>query len=243
MNSKIIYDESEEIISIDEEYITFKINKAEEKKDHELKLISKTKIILRNLTLEYVAFRVRTTKKQFYKVIPTYYILSPKENKLLEIFYYFKNENSQTDTNNDHKFKFEGFIISENDKNKGVKDLFYEYQQKNEKVKGTIIKKKVKFIEENDNGLTYYANEEDLKHIEKLEDLKIKYYKNKNIIDNLRINYDNIKTRLNLEYKSIENKNAKIIYNIPEIKEKPISRNIFIFCFIAAILIGFFLTK
>jgi len=257
--------EPEEIIEIKEPNIIFKINKntinnLSFNKVENLTLISKTKIICKNLTDEYVAFSSKTTKKINYVVNPAYYVFHPKEIKTIDIFFYL---NEMGDINpKGHKFKFEGFIIPENEKNKNAKDLFSEYQQNKIKIKETIIKKKVLFIEDNsyiisnnsidmDENKNIFnfkknTNKEDLEHVEELENLKIEYYKLKSIIDNLKYNYLNMKKILELEQTENKNKyihDIKYIYNLPKNKQETIPNYIFITCFIGAIIIGFYLTK
>ena len=47
-----------------------------------LKPLSELKLIIRNLTFEYIAFRIKTTKKDYYAVEPTYSVMIPnRKNK------------------------------------------------------------------------------------------------------------------------------------------------------------------
>jgi hypothetical protein len=48
-----------------------------------------------------------------------------------------------------HKFKFEGFVIKESEKNKNIKNIFADYIKSGTKVRGNVVKKYVKFIDDN----------------------------------------------------------------------------------------------
>jgi len=264
MASEMIYDESEEIFQIEEKIITFKIkqdknlNISSSKISEELNLISKSKIIIKNVLNEYIAFRVKTTKKKNYIVNPSYCIIKPNDSIEINIFYYIKE--GEDIISNGHKFKFEGFVISEEEKEKSAKDLFYE--KRNQKVKGTIIKKKVKFEfnqgdnkdqqllnnhkkgEEDENKFYYQVNEDERKHVEELEDLKVEFFKLKYTIDNLKNKYYNLKERLEMEqrnnnFHTYDNVNFQILKE--KINSMPV--NTYIYCFILAIIVGFYLVK
>ena len=218
-------------------------------------MVSKTKVIIKNLTKKYVAFRAKTTRKVNYTVNPSYYILKPKENKKVVILFYLKEKEEINPKG--HKFKFEGIIISEQEKNKDAKELFFNLRN----IKITEIKRNVLFIEDNDYDVSkdsidddenknrytlMNTNEVDLEHVEELENLKIEYYKLKNNIDNLKINYLNMKKRLELEQSSNKNQYLQSINYMPDLpkkKNQPNQNYIFCICFIASILIGFYLTK
>ena len=261
MTSEILYDQSEKIIKLERKNIAFKINKKSNnnefslESEKEYKLISKTRIPIINLTDEYISFRVKTTKKKNYTVNPSYYILTPKENKTLNIYYY---ERDGEETNpKGHKFKFEGFIIPKNENDKNPKDLFSYYEQNKQKIKGNVIKMNVEFIEDNNYKVEFDEKEKEIEknkyiikgnlnqEIEELENLKVEYYKLKYIIDNLKTNYHNLKTRLELEQSNINRnfQNMKYREIIEENEERKISKKIFIISFLLAIFVGFYLVK
>ena len=50
--------------------------------------LGETSITVTNLSSEYLSLRAMTTKKKNYSVNPSYIILSPNENKNLEIKYF-----------------------------------------------------------------------------------------------------------------------------------------------------------
>ena len=146
---------SPSIMSIDEDKVTFKINRKilsqitkTLKGGHKPFLISESHLHVKNISSDYIAVRVRATKKKFYYVDPTYVILSPGEAKNYRFLYY---TNLKEDiTSEGHKFKFEGFIIQPNEIE--LKDVFHlcqEYIKKEIKVKGNIFKLGVKFVDDN----------------------------------------------------------------------------------------------
>ena len=266
-----------------------------------LKPLSQTEVIVTNLTPEYIAFRVKTTKKENYTVEPIYVILTPNGNQTFKITYY--NKPGKKADSKEQKFRFEGFIIPEDKKNEPVRDIFQEYINKEIKVSGNSIKLIAKFTYEeemNDNNLDNINNndnnkldtiEEDEKEIlrgsiissssaytipegqkssleaynsvrlsdliinnntkvemsdkEKLENLKKEYNQLKEEVDNLKMNEKllNNKIRNERNKKNIVPESEKFRFNVPEIKEKPFSRNILIGIFAFSALIGFCLVK
>ena len=125
--------------------------------------------------------RVRKTKKNYYKVEPLYFIINPKSFVNIKIFY----QSIQDDKNNflGHKFKFEGFIIEEKDKNcKNILGLFQQAISNNKIVKGNSIIKNVKFITENENKI----NNEFIKQIKECEDVKSNHIKLLNELNEIR---------------------------------------------------------
>ena len=162
MSELNIIDSSKNLFSIDKKVIVFEINN--EKKNtlsnininisnsssHYALYISHTSIIVTNLTSEYLSLRTKTTKKKNYNVYPSYCILSPNSEKKID-FKYFINEGEKI-SNSGHKFKFEGFIIEEKDKNcQNILDLFHQVIQSKKIVKGNFIEKNVKFLLQDKN--------------------------------------------------------------------------------------------
>ena len=263
MNSELIINQSEKLFIIEDEddTIQFKINNnslntnIEDTSSSTIKdliLASQTKIKIRNISNEFISFRVKTTKKKNYIVKPCYYILSPKEILNIKIIYYIhRGENINT---KGHKFKFEGFIISNDEKEENPKKLFLDYITKGKNVKGTVIKKYASFIEEQNMINSNIENEiEDLnkddenKKFDEFEDLKIEYYKLKGKNENLRLEYFNLKKLMEMELTEKNNKCIQFMqfkYDInSDRNEKPVSANILIICFIISIILGFFLIK
>lgn len=244
------------IVGNEEDMIEFKINKFSLNRDindtssSTLKnfiLASQKNIKIRNLSKEYISFRVQTTKKANYIIKPCYFIISPNDIINIEILFYINPE--EKINSKGHKFQFEGFIISKEEKDKGAKKLFFDYISQGKKVKGAIVKKYASFIEEknilynNDIDLEDEYDEE--KKLNEFEDLKVEYCKLKGINENLRMEYFNIKKIMEMELKEKNNKCIQFMqfkYDIDFYNNnQTISTNIFIICFIISILIGFFL--
>ena len=112
--------------------------------------LGQTSLIVSNLCSEYIALRIKTTKKQYYSVAPAYSVISPNNKEKIEFNYYVKE--GEKVSNEGHKFKFEAFVISENEKDLDPRKLFSLYISKKIGVKGTEIKTGVKFIEKDLNN-------------------------------------------------------------------------------------------
>ena len=145
MSSELIIDNSKEVFKLDKEVISFNLNTENLSEEEPIKssLNSENEIKITNLTEDYLAFRTKTTKKVYYCVQPTYCIIPPKEIKSISITFYLKE--GEIPKLHGHKFKFEGFIISESEKDKEAKDLFNEYTLKNSPVVGNSHKTFVHF--------------------------------------------------------------------------------------------------
>lgn len=116
-----------------------------------------TNIKIENLSHNYVALRVRTTKKFYYAVDPIYTIISPKSSKIIRIQY--NSQPNEEITSIGHKFRFEGFIIDDKEKNtKNILGLFQQYIKSQKLVKGNIIRKNVIFVDENNKVITSKNN-------------------------------------------------------------------------------------
>ena len=303
MSSQLMIEQIQNIYQIEEDDIKFKINRnyinnlLSSNLFQNINLISSSQIEVKNLCQEFISLRVKTTKKQNYTVEPSYFILNPSETKIIKIYFYI---NKVEDINEKgHKFKFEGFIIKENEKNKNIKNIFADYIKNGIKVRGNVVKKYVKFIDDNNyeipNKSNIYKryssisetsselsteenlkdlnshsfdknlrkkeislnedkkdnflinkNEENLRDVEELENLKIEYYKLKNNIDNLKMTYYNLEKRLELEQNKIKEENIlrrQFTYHLPEKKRKPFSKLFLFYLFIGSAFIGFYLTK
>ena len=145
MSSELIIDNSKEVFKLDKEVISFNLNTENLSEEEPIKssLNSENEIKITNLTEDYLAFRTKTTKKLYYCVQPTYCIIPPKEIKSISITFHLKE--GEIPKLHGHKFKFEGFIISESEKDKEAKDLFNEYTLKNSPVVGNSHKTFVHF--------------------------------------------------------------------------------------------------
>ena len=160
MSSELTID-NKEVFKLDKEVLSFKldIDNLSEQEPIKSSLESKNEIKITNLTEDYLAFRIKTTKKLYYCVQPTYCIIPPKEIKSVMITFYLKE--GEIPKLNGHKFKFEGFIILESEKDKDAKDLFNEYTQKGTPVTGNSHKT---FVHFSNNNNDQNENSSDNKH-------------------------------------------------------------------------------
>ena len=80
---------------------------------------------------------------------------------------------------------------------------------------------------------------------EKLENLKMEYDQLKEEVKNLKNNEEALNKKINIEKnkKNIVPQSEKFIFNVPENKEKPFSRNMLIGIFAFSALLGFYLIK
>jgi len=233
MSSELNIDSSSpEIIKTDNKDLIFKINKkliskALEKEKTNLNnfhITSECNIKVQNISNNYVALRIRTTKKYSYAVDPIYTIIPPKNIENIKILYH--SNTSQEIAPKGHKFKFEGFIIKEEEKNySNILKLFQKYIKSKNQVKGNIIKKNVTFVEDNNYKMptkVYLSKsvgiDVPLKGIDKNSPII-----NKNLIEEikkcheLRIEHNNLIKSLNANAIDIE---KKIIYNKNSFNDK-----------------------
>ena len=281
--SELLLDTSEIIFTIDKPAISFHINpnsniiKLTKSQiiDHSPK--SESKIKITNLMSNDICLRVRTTKKNYYAVNPNYCIIPPNSNKTINFLLYLKDNYLNMDFSH-HKFRFEGFLIEENNRMNDPKKIFENVIKNKIQVKGNIIKRICQIIEDenyifsNDkvtnpnlsinfenNPLSQSINFSSLrsknqnnnfKNIknekeEKLNSLKTEYYNLKNQIGILSQSYSNIKNTVENEKNknNFRGKETKIIFNLPEIKEKKINYNIAILLCLLAFFFGYYLTK
>lgn len=173
MSKDLIMDVSKELFKLDKEELNFTINSAmisklSSSQTHSvhLKPLSETEITVTNITSEYIAFRTKTTKKENYSVHPTHCVLSPNGTQKIKIIYYDKLGHKIN--NKDHKFRFEGIVIPEEQKNEPLKELFQDYAKKEIKVQGNSFKLYAKFTQEEniieniDNNLSNSNNKLDV---------------------------------------------------------------------------------
>ena len=142
MSSELILDNSKEVFKLDKEFLSFKINieNLSEQEPIKSNIKSQNEIKITNLTDDYLAFRTKTTKKAYYDVSPTYC----KEIKTIIISFFLKE--GEIPKFNGHKFRFEAFVILENEKDKEAKVLFNDYAVKGQPVVGNFKKTFVQFM-------------------------------------------------------------------------------------------------
>ena len=144
-------DSSKEIFKLNKDIITFKIRKEDLNQSQNPISISEDEITIENLTQDYLCFKTQTNKKKVYAVDPSYCIIEPKSIKKLIITLYDIMGKELEPIK--HKFKFEGFIIQEKEKDIDAKILFSNYHSNNIKVIGNLQIRNVKYIYEQDNKI------------------------------------------------------------------------------------------
>ncbi len=226
MKTELLIDTSEKIFTIDKPMITFHINPNLNLNNNitQSQVIkyspkSECNIIITNLNSNPISLRVRTTKKEYYAVNPTYCIILPNKHQKINILLYLKGSHLNINFSQ-HKFRFEGIIIDSNNLNKEPKKIFEDVIKNKIKVKGNIIKRKCECIEDlnyvfsninqvihtnssinfENNPLSKSTNVYQLKN--KNENLK-SLNKNKKIDKNEKLNllkkeYNNLKTKLEI---------------------------------------------
>lgn len=149
MSSELKLDASSQILKSENKDLIFRINK-NKSNSQKLDLKSECHIKIENISSNYVALRVRTTKKYSYAVYPIYAIIKP--NSFINIKIVYHSNPNEVITSVGHKFRFEGFIIDEKEKNcKDILGLFQQYIKGKKVVKGNIIKKNVIFSFDENN--------------------------------------------------------------------------------------------
>lgn len=153
MPSDLKIDSSSQVIKSNNKELFFKINRALLSKNKIQKIISQNIIKIENITSCYVALRVQTTKKDHYAVQPIYSIIAP--NSFINIKIAYHSTQNEEITSIGHKFRFEGFIIDEKEKNtKNIMGLFQKYIDSQKIVKGNIIKKNVILFDYNKKAIS-----------------------------------------------------------------------------------------
>lgn len=122
------------MIEIEQSCIEFDLsNKSKNKFDSFLSI--------KNVFNQFVAIRIKTTKKDIYAVSPTYVVLSPNQVTSIAIVY-FRKDNAETDISK-HKFKIEAIVADKLLPENEIKNFFDLVIAKGQKVQGTTIKKRV----------------------------------------------------------------------------------------------------
>ena len=231
------------IFSIDKKRIDFRINNKNSTNRSsssisQNRITSESILTIKNLTSNYLAMRIRTTKKDYYGVMPTYSIIEPNSSKKITFQFCIKESLLLTLNNSEHKFLFEGVELEEYNFEE-PKKIFEEISKNNLNYNIYSIKKNAEFIDLNNNinqnnsssklsidknstfqsnlnsniqnntNIKQSKNIENEDENEELERLKVEYYKLKNELGNLSQNYINLKNSVDMEkYGEIPN-----IYN------------------------------
>ena len=243
VHTDLLMNTSAPIIKLDKPLITFKINKnyinllPEKKinKNNDLIPLSECNINVTNVTTNYVAVRVRTTKKNnyHYTVKPTFYTLSP--NSTIKIIITIHLRQNEKLSSKGHKFRFEGVIIPDNLLNKETREIFTELTKNKIEVKGNSLKRIVEFIDDDNPDYQklktvvhkdYEESGNDIltQHIDSGADSKsnekqpINYFQsvNKDIIKQNDINVNNLKNN----FEELKNENNELTKKLNEIKKK-----------------------
>ena len=151
-----IIDSSIKLFNIDKPILVFHINR--NTNNNELKNntnistsshnpinLGQTSVTVSNISSEYLAFRTKTTKKKYYSLYPSYCIINPNEKINIDFSYFIKE--GEKISNEGHKFRFEGFVIPQEQKGQDPRSLFNKYISNKTPVKAYIVKNNVKFIE------------------------------------------------------------------------------------------------
>ena len=115
------------------------------------KISKEIEIKINNLSSEFIIIKIRTTKKNNYIMTPSSFILSPKEENIIKIR--FKRDEGEKLELKSHKIQFEGCIISQEDKDLNVDDLYKKYIKNGNKDVNNIIAKTY-FFDKNGNNLS-----------------------------------------------------------------------------------------
>ena len=222
------------IFSIDKKRIDFRINtknsiNKSSSSISQNRITSESILTIKNLTSNYLAMRIRSTKKDFYSVIPTYSIIEPNSSRKINFQLIVKESLLSTLNSAEHKFKFEGVELEEYNFEE-PKKIFDEISKNNLKYNIYSVKKIAEFIDLNNNinqnnytssklsidknstfqsnlnsniqnntNIKQSKNIENEDENEELERLKVEYYKLKNELGNLSQNYINLKNSVDME--------------------------------------------
>ena len=115
------------------------------------KISKEIEIKINNLSSEFIIIKIRTTKKNNYIMTPSSFVLSPKEENIIKIR--FKRDEGEKLELKSHKIQFEGCIISQEDKDLNVDDLYKKYIKNGNKDVNNIIAKTY-FFDKNGNNLS-----------------------------------------------------------------------------------------
>ena len=121
------------------------------------KISKETEIKIINKTNDFIAIKIKTTKKNNYIMSPSSnFILNPNEEKEITIRF-IRNEGEKLKLKN-YKVLFEGIIIEEEEKDLIVKDLFDKYSKNENKSKTYTIQVESQFLDKNGNDSLSLSN-------------------------------------------------------------------------------------
>ena len=172
--TELLLNPSREIIKLNKPVLSFNVNANAKihKRECELKI--------KNLTLTYVALRIKTTKKEDYAVIPSHCIILPDDE--VNVHFIYNPANKSILPPQGTKFKFDAIVINNVDKDKDPIFLFEYFIQSRKVAEGNSIKRGVEFI-------TSYEkiNEEDNKINKEIKVNMSIEQKNISILDDMKV--------------------------------------------------------
>lgn len=136
--TELLLNPSREIIKLNKHVLSFNVNAnvKNQKSECDLKI--------KNLTFNYVALRVKTTKKDDYAVIPSHCIILPDDE--VNVHFIYNPANKAILPPQGTKFKFDAIVINNVDKDKDPIFLFEYFIQSRKVAEGNSIKRGVEFI-------------------------------------------------------------------------------------------------
>ena len=121
------------------------------------KISKETEIKIINNTTDFIAIKIKTTKRSNYIMSPaSILVLTPKEEKNINIRF-VRNEGEKLKLKN-YKVLFEGIIIKEEEKDLNIKDLFDKYTKNDNKINTYTIQIESKFLDKNGNASLSMSN-------------------------------------------------------------------------------------
>ena len=115
------------------------------------KISKEIEIKINNISSEFIIIKIKTTKKNNYIMTPSSFILSPKEENIIKIR--FKRDEGEKLELKSHKIQFEGCIISQEEKDLNLDDLYKKYIKAGNKDINNIIAKTY-FFDKHGNNLS-----------------------------------------------------------------------------------------
>lgn len=135
--SELLLNPSREVIKLNKQVLSFNVNiNAKTQK-------SECDIKVKNLTFNYLALRVKTTRKEEYAVNPNYCMILPDGEVTINFIMTLKSNHFCPQK---AKFKFEAIVIDNIDKDKDPKFLFDFFINSQKKVVGNCLKRGVEYI-------------------------------------------------------------------------------------------------
>ena len=123
----------------------FQLSSSQEKISKEIEI----KII--NISTEFIITKIKTTKRENYIMNLSCFVLEPKEEKIIKIR--FKRDKGEKLELKSHRIQFEGSIISKEEKDLKVDELYKKYIKAGNKENINNIIAKTSFIDKNGNDI------------------------------------------------------------------------------------------